>query len=50
MRRRAEAKGAQQMAEHRLLILVAHAEHVEHFRLQIRLVNSDAAAADLDAV
>ena len=33
-----------------LLLLFVHAEHAEHFRLQIRLVNSNAAAADFDAV
>ena len=38
------------MAEHRLLIFLTDAEDSEHFRLQIRLVNSDAAAADLDAI
>src|SRR5205823_12547497 len=50
MWRRTEAKGAQQMAELRLLLFRAHAESFEHFRLQLRLMNADAAAADFDAV
>ena len=33
-----------------LLIFVADAEHAEHFLLQIRFVNPNAAAADLDAI
>ena len=50
MRRRAQTKGAQHMAEHALLIFLAHPERREHFRLQIRFVNSNAAAADFHAV
>src|SRR6059058_20402 len=50
VRRSAQPKGAQQMSEHRLLIFRADAERLEHFLLQFRLVNSNAAAADLDAV
>ena len=34
----------------RLLLFGADAEDLEHFLLQIRFVNSDAAAADFDAV
>ena len=50
MRRRAQTQGAEQMAEHRLSILRGHAERLEHFFLQLRLVNSHAAAADLHAI
>ena len=50
MRRRAESKRAQQMAEQFLLIFITDAEHAEHFLLQIRFVDSNAAAADLHTV
>ena len=50
VRRRAEAESAQDVTEHRLLLFFAHAERGEHLRLQIGLVNPDAAAADLHAV
>src|SRR5205823_10358389 len=50
MRWRAQAKGAQQMAKLRLLLFCAYAEGFEHFRLQLRLMNADAAAADFDSV
>src|SRR5437762_13300331 len=38
------------MTEHRLSILRADAERLEHFFLQLRLMDSHAAAADLHAV
>ena len=38
------------MAEHRLLLFFADAEHLEHLRLQIALVDPDAAAAEFHAV
>ena len=38
------------MAKHDLLVFLVHTEDREHLRLQVRLVNPDAAAADLDAV
>src|SRR5581483_2657152 len=50
MRRRAEPQRAQQMAKLRLAVFRAHPERLEHFLLQLRFVNSNAAAAELDAV
>src|SRR5204863_3343965 len=38
------------MTEHRLSILRADAERLEHFLLQLRLMDSHAAATDLNAV
>src|SRR6185369_3111596 len=40
----------QQMAKEKLLFLFADPEDAEHFRLQLRLMDADAAAADLDSV
>src|SRR2546430_535322 len=50
MRWRAQAKGAQQMAELCLLIFRTYSQRFEHFGLQLRLVNADAAAANLNSV
>src|SRR5437867_5839339 len=50
MRRRAKMQRAQQMAKLRLPVFRADAESLEHFVLQLRLVNSHAATADFDAV
>ena len=38
------------MPKHRLLILFAYTERLKHFFLQVWLMNSHAAAADLHAV
>src|SRR5204863_5120707 len=45
----AESKRAQQMTKLRLPILRTDPERLEHFLLQLRLVNPYTAAADLDA-
>src|SRR5436190_10152319 len=50
MRRRSEPEGAEQMPEHRLLLLRVDAKDAEHLLLQFRFVNSDAATTDLDSV
>src|SRR5438477_12911757 len=50
MRRRAEAQCAQQMAEERLSIFGPDAKCFEHFLLQFRLMNTHAAATNLDTV
>src|SRR5438552_1597093 len=50
MRRRAEAQCAQQMAEERLSIFGPDAKRFEHFLLQFRLMNTHAAATNLDTV
>src|SRR5206468_1049895 len=50
VRRRAEPQRSEQMPELRLLTFRPDAECFEHFFLQLRLVNPDASAADLDAV
>src|SRR5213592_4782310 len=50
MRRRAEAQCPQQMAEERLSIFGPDAKCFEHFLLQFRLMNTHAAAANLDTV
>ena len=49
VRRRAEAEGLEQMAEHEGLLVRVDAEDAEHFRLQVGLVDTDAAAADFHA-
>ena len=50
MRRRTEAEGAQQMTKLRFSIVRFDTERLEHFVLQFRLVDSHAAAANLNAV
>jgi hypothetical protein len=50
MRRRAQAESAEDVAEHRLLVLFADAERSKNLRLQIPFVDSDAASAELDPV
>src|SRR5438270_10538186 len=50
MWRCAQAQRAEQMTEHRLSILRTDAECFEHFLLQLWLMDSHAAAADLHAV
>ena len=50
MRRRAEPQRAEQMPELGLLIFRSDAERFEHFLLQLRLVNPETPAADLDTV
>ena len=50
MGRCAQSQGAEQMPEERLSILRADPERFEHFFLKLRLVNSHASAANLDAV
>src|SRR5437868_15100977 len=50
VRRRAETKSAENVAEEFFLIFCADAERGENFRLQVSLVNPDAAAAELNAV
>ena len=50
VRWRAQAKRPQQMAELGLLIFRGHSQGLEHFCLQLRLVNSNAASTDFDAI
>ena len=50
MRRCAKAKRAQQMTKHFFLVFFAHTERGKHFLLQFGFVNTNAAAADLNAV
>src|SRR5438128_11616180 len=50
VRRRAEPQRAEQMPELGLLIFRSDAERFEHFLLQLRLVNPETPAADLDTV
>src|ERR1044072_2039169 len=50
MRRSSESQRAQQMPEHRLSIFGGDPEHAEHFVLQRRLMNSNAASADFDPI
>ena len=48
--RRPKAKRAEEMAEERLLVFFTDTERGENLRLQFRLVDSDAAAAQFYAV
>ena len=50
VRRRAVAQRLEQEAEARLGLLVGDAERVEHLLLDVRVVDTDRAAADLRAV
>src|SRR2546423_907743 len=50
MRRRAETKGAEDVAEEQFLLFFAYAERGEDFRLQIAFVNSNTAAAEFHSV
>ena len=50
MRRRPEFKCAEQMPEKGLSIFCADAQRIEHFSLQLWLVNPHAAAPDFHAV
>ena len=50
VRRGAEAEGVEDVAEFLGLFLVADAEHLEHFGLQILLVDPDGAAAEFVAI
>jgi len=50
VRRRAQAQRAEQMTEHRLSILRTDPKCFEHFLLQLRLMDSHAAASNLHTV
>ena len=50
VRWRAEFEGLENMAEEELLLLLVDAQNAEHFRLEIGLVDSQAATADFNTV